>query len=112
MIDEALEVAGKGSGLTLLPSFYLLKGELLLALKSHAEADLWLELAFNCAGELDAKMPQLQAAIALVRSRPDAAGRKPALRRLREVYSTFSEGFAVPDLMEANELLAARAVAR
>jgi hypothetical protein len=39
MIDEALEIAGRGSGTTMLPEFQLLKGDLLLALPEGDSLD-------------------------------------------------------------------------
>src|SRR5439155_3613368 len=108
LIEEAIEVAGVGSELTLLPAFYLLKGELLLALTepNGSGADSWLLRAFDGAQELDARMLQLQAATVLCRSRRDPLDREAAMRRLSAVYSTFTEGFAAPDLVEARNLLA------
>jgi predicted ATPase len=70
LIEEALEVADQGSGLTLLPEFYSLKGDLLLRLPeaNNLDAEAWIQRAFEAAGELDAKMMQLRAAIGLCRS--------------------------------------------
>jgi hypothetical protein len=105
LIEEALEIADQGSGLTLLPEFYSLKGHLLLALReaNSLEAEPWFQRAFDAAGELDAKMMQLRAAIGLCR-----VERKPAQHGsdlLSAVYATFTEGFTTPDLIDAAHLL-------
>jgi hypothetical protein len=62
LIDEALEIAGRASGETLLPEFCLLKGDLLLALAqtNNADAEPWFQRAHDIAGGLDARMPQLK----------------------------------------------------
>ena len=105
LIEEALEIADRGSGLTLLPEFYSLKGHLLLALReaNSLDAEPWFQQAFDAAGELDAKMMQLRAAIGLCR-----VERKPAQHGsdlLSAVYATFTEGFTTPDLIAAAQLL-------
>ncbi len=105
LIEEALEIADRGSGLTLLPEFYSLKGHLLLALReaNSLDAEPWFQQAFDAAGELDAKMMQLRAAIGLCR-----VERKPAQHGsdlLSAVYATFTEGFTTPDLIDAAHLL-------
>ncbi|HET6752362.1 MAG TPA: adenylate/guanylate cyclase domain-containing protein [Jiangellaceae bacterium] len=108
LIDEALEIAGRGSGMTLLPEFYLLKGDLLLLLPhpNRTDAEHWFQRAFDAAQGLDARMPQLRAAVRLCRLRPDHDGTEKAGRTLRDVYGTFTEGFTTADLVEATELVA------
>ena len=106
MVDEALEISGRGSGTTLLPEFQLLKGDLLLALGQGdgADPEPWFQRAFDLAQRLDARMSQLRAAVRLCRLR---SGRDPgtAAARLRAVHDTFTEGFATADLTEARALL-------
>jgi len=84
MIDEALEIAGRGSGTTMLPEFQLLKGDLLLAVpgRDGADPEPWFQQAFTIAQRLGARMSQLRA-----------------------VYDTFAEGFTTADLTEARVLL-------
>src|SRR6266508_1031240 len=107
VIDEALKIAGRGSGMTLLPEFHLLKGDLLLALPhvNRADAELWFQRAFDVAQGLDARMPQLRAAVRLCRLRRVRANGDQGGRVLRAVYDTFTEGFTTADLAEANALL-------
>jgi tetratricopeptide (TPR) repeat protein len=107
LIDEALEIAGRGAGMTLLPEFHLLKGDLLLALPNanRADPEHWFRRAFDVAQNLDARMPQLRAAVRLCRLRPDPANQDQDARMLRAVYHTFTEGFTTADLTEATALL-------
>jgi predicted ATPase/class 3 adenylate cyclase len=106
MVDEALEIAGRGSGTTTLPEFQLLKGDLLLALGHGADAESWFQRAFDIAQRLDARMSQLRAAVRLCRLRSDRDG-GTAGTQLRAVYDTFTEGFTTADLVEARALLEA-----
>jgi predicted ATPase/class 3 adenylate cyclase len=105
IIDEAIEIAG--SELTLLPEFYLLKGELLLAGAgvSDSAAEWWLQRGFDMASALDARMLQLRAAIRLSRLWRDQGKAGEVGRPLRTVYETFTEGFETADLREASDLL-------
>jgi predicted ATPase/class 3 adenylate cyclase len=106
-IDEAIEIAGEGDGLTLAPEFYLLKGTLLLALPEADGdgAEEWFQRAFDVAREVDARMPQLRAAIALCRSQREHGEMQPGSEPLSGIHATFTEGFTTPDLMEARDLL-------
>ena len=107
LIDEALEIADQGPGLTLLPEFYSLKGDLLLALReaNSLEAEPWFQRAFDGAGELDAKMMQLRAAIGLCRSQREGGQAQHGRDLLSAVYATLTEGFTAPDLIAAANLL-------
>jgi predicted ATPase/class 3 adenylate cyclase len=98
-IDDAIEVAGQEG--TLRPIFFVVKGELLLDIGDPGGAEAWFQRAFDVAAELEARMPQLRAAIGLCRLHEEH-GREP----LSATYATFTEGFETPDLVEAQELLA------
>jgi tetratricopeptide (TPR) repeat protein len=104
MVDEALEIAGRGSGTTMVPEFQLLKGDLLLALGHDADPEPWFQQVFDIAQRLDARMSQLRAAVRLCRLRSDRDGGESAAQ-LHAVYSTFTEGFTTADLTEARALL-------
>jgi predicted ATPase/class 3 adenylate cyclase len=106
-IDEAIEIAGHGSGTTLLPEFYLLKGDLLLALSevNGADAEPWFKRALDIASDMDARMSELRAAVRLCRLWRDRGNVEDGGRALRTVYETFTEGFATVDLIEARVLL-------
>jgi len=105
MIDEAIEIAGPE--LTLLPEFYLLKGDLLLAVPgTHgSDAESWFRRAFDIAKRLDARMPQLRAAVRLCRLSHTQGKAEEGDRALQATYETFTEGHATADLSEARELL-------
>jgi predicted ATPase/class 3 adenylate cyclase len=107
LIDEAIEIADTGSGLTLLPEFYSLKGDLLLLFPeaSGREADPWFQRAFDAARRLDARMMQLRAAIGLCRSQRRQGDAQHGRDLLSPVYSAFTEGFMAPDLIDAANLL-------
>jgi hypothetical protein len=105
LIDDAIEIAG--SELTLLPEFYLLKGDLLLGVPdaNGSAAESWFQRAFDVAQGLDARMPQLRAGIRLCRLRRDQGHAGEGSRMLRPIYETFTEGFTAIDLREASALL-------
>jgi predicted ATPase/class 3 adenylate cyclase len=107
MVEEALEIAGRGFGTTMVPEFQLLKGDLLLALGQGdgADAEPWFRRAFDIAQRLDARMSQLRAAVRLCRLGQDRDDRLSGAQRLRAVYNTFTEGFTTADLTEARALL-------
>jgi hypothetical protein len=106
LIEEAIGIAASTSGLTLVPEFYSLKGDLLLLVPQadYTGAEYSYQRAFEAAEEIDARMMQLRAAIGPCRSqreRDAQHGSEP----LRVVDATFTEGFTTPDLIEAKELL-------
>jgi predicted ATPase/class 3 adenylate cyclase len=106
-IEEAIEIADQGSGLTLLPELCSLKGQLLLLVTGAggSGAEPWFQRAFETAQGLDARMMQLRAAIGLCRARPEGDGARRARELLRVVYATFTEGFTTADLIDAANLL-------
>jgi hypothetical protein len=107
LIEEAIEIADQGSGLTLLPEFYSLKGDLLLLLPeaNGPEAEPWFQRAFDAAGKLDARMMQLRAAIGLCRSQRERHEQQHGKDLLSVAYATFTEGLTTPDLIDAANLL-------
>lgn len=111
-LDAAIEIMSPGTGTTMLPELHLLKGDLLAALaaddgSSRAHAEPWYRLAFDRAGELNARMTQLRAATRLGRLWQADGEPQAAARTLGPVYATFTEGFAMADLLEAQDLIAA-----
>jgi hypothetical protein len=69
-----------------------------------AAATASYEYAAALAGQFEARMPQLRAAVRLCRVATDT-DRSDRLEALRAVHATFTEGFSTPDLVEAAELL-------
>jgi hypothetical protein len=107
LIDEALEIAARDAGKTLLPEFHLLKGDLLSAgPEGRAAAEPCYRRAFEVARELDARMSQLRAATRLCRLASDQPDAEEGRRLLSAVHETFTEGSTTTDLIEAEELLA------
>ena len=111
-LDAAIDMMRVGPGTTVLPELYLLKGDLLAALSAddgsgRSGAERWYRLAFDRAGELNARMSRLRAATRLCRLWRDRAEADPDVDMLDIVYATFTEGFATADLLEARDLLAA-----
>jgi predicted ATPase/class 3 adenylate cyclase len=110
LINEALDTAGRGQQGVLLPELNLLKGDLGAALPEAERTDPEpsYRLAFNMAQRMDARMPQLRAAIRLCRISRDPDMADQSRRTLRAIYATFTEGFTTADLVEAATLLAER----
>jgi hypothetical protein len=107
LIDEAIEIAGHGSGMTLFPEFYLLKGDLVSGLPEAGGggAEPWFQQAFDVAHDSGARMPELRAAIRLCRLWREQGNAEQGARVLRPLYETFTEGSATADLTEARVLL-------
>jgi predicted ATPase len=89
---------------------YRLKGELLLAQagKGHEvqEAEACFRQALAVARRQQAKWLELRAATSLSRLWQHQGKRAAARHLLAEIYGWFTEGFATPDLREAQDLLA------
>ena len=116
-LDAAIEIMDTGRGTTMTPDLHILKGDLLAALaaddeRGRASAEPWYRLAFDRAGELDARMARLRAATRLGRLRLAEGDRGAAARTLGPVYDTFTEGFSTADLRDARDLLDAVAPGR
>jgi len=104
LIDEAIELGGSTNPTA--PLFHIVRGDLSLLGPEPdvAAATASYERAYAMSERLGAPMPRLRAAVRLSRIATDA-DRSDRLGALRAVYSTFTEGFAAPDLVEAAELL-------
>jgi tetratricopeptide (TPR) repeat protein len=81
------------------------KGELLLRRGHSSAAEELYRTALSIAGEQDAKLWELRAAVSLARLRCDQGRRAEACDLLAPVYGWFTEGFDTPDLKEAKALL-------
>jgi predicted ATPase/class 3 adenylate cyclase len=105
LIDEAIELAG--AGLTLVPEFYLVKGDLLLAAREVGSdaPEQWFQRAFDAAHGLGARMSELRAALRLCRLWFEEGKAEEGSRVLQPVYEGFTEGFGTADLREAGSLL-------
>jgi predicted ATPase/class 3 adenylate cyclase len=106
LLDESLEIISNGSGRALLPEFFRLKGELLLALslENATEAESWFQQALEVARMLRARMLELRAAISLSRLWRDQGKSEQGRRLVSQVYERLTEGFTTADMMEAKDL--------
>jgi adenylate cyclase len=124
LVDQRLAFLEKVSGHLFLPGFILLKGEILLAMALAApgdpenllpQAEACFLKALHFARQHGMKSWELKAAISLARfwkhiqPDPGAAEREEARRMLAEVVAAFSEGFDLPDLVQARQLMGAEA---
>jgi predicted ATPase/class 3 adenylate cyclase len=103
LVDEAVEMTGEQN--IQYPDFALIKGDLLLALADAAGAESRFRSAFDVAGSLGLRMPQLRAATRMTHLRLAARKRPDRTDVLRDVYNTFTEGFDTRDLVEARAVL-------
>ncbi len=81
-----------------------LEGELLTAERPEA-AEACFRQAIALAGESEARMWQLRAAVSLARLWRDRGRARCARDLLAPIYRGFAEGFEMPDLVEARSLL-------
>jgi tetratricopeptide (TPR) repeat protein len=105
LIEEAIEIVGTGDPF-LVPEFYIVKGDVLLALSGESgAAEPWFRDAHDVAVRVDARMPRLRAAIRLCQTRREEVGLAEARRLLAAAYDTFTEGHSTADLVDARALL-------
>jgi predicted ATPase len=106
---EGLEIAEKNDDLSHLAELHRLSGELLLAERSDqsAAAEDCFHRAIETALQQGSKGWQLRATTSLARLWQQQGRRDEAHAALAAVYNSFTEGFALPDLVEAKELLCA-----
>jgi len=107
MVNEAIEIAAAGTGRTLASEFFVLQGELLLALSpaNVAEAESCYQQAVSNAQEVHASMLELRAAMRLSRLWHEQGNTERARKLLSDAYTKITEGFTTADLQEAKALL-------
>ena len=108
LVNEALQIGlSFGPGKSFAPEVLGLKGELLLALDPNnaAEAEPLFQLAVNFAQEVNAPMLELRAALKLSRLWQAQGKTEQARELLSAAYAKMTEGFTLPDLMQAQALL-------
>ena len=107
LVDQIPDNLNSGSGKMLLPEFFRLKGDLLLAHnpKDAGEAELWYQRALEIAQELQATMMELRVALSLSRLWREQGKDEQGNQLLRGILEKFTEGFRTADLIEANEYL-------
>ena len=106
-MNQIPENLDSGSGKMLLPEFFRLTGDLLLAQnpKNAVEAELWFQQALEIARELQATMMELRVALSLCRFWQEQGKEEQGHRLLSSVFEKFTEGFKSADLTEAKKLL-------
>jgi tetratricopeptide (TPR) repeat protein len=107
LLDEAIQIASEGAGSTMTAEFLRLKGDLLLSISQDnaAEAEAWLRQAVNAAQGARAPMLELRAVLSLSRLWHSQGKTEAARSLLGAAYAKMTEGFALPDLMQAQALL-------
>ena len=109
--DEGLAVAEKNDDRCHEAELHRLKGELLLAESPDQipAAEACFRRAIETARRQGSKGWELRATMSLARLWQRVGRRDDARAALAAVYSTYREGFATPDLVEAGALLEALA---
>ncbi len=107
-MNEAVQVASASPSKTLASEFFILQGELLLALSpdNASEAESWFQQAVGNAREVHAPMLELRAALRLSRLWHERGDNERARKVLDEAYAKITEGFTTADLKEAGAFLA------
>jgi serine/threonine protein kinase/predicted ATPase len=106
-LDEGVAVAEKNDDRCHEAELYRLKGELLLAESADqvGAAEDYFRKAIDVARGQQSRAWVLRATTSLARLWQRQGRRAEAREALRAVYGTYSEGFALPDLVEAAALL-------
>jgi tetratricopeptide (TPR) repeat protein len=104
LLDEALAFAEAGGEKQSLAAIHRIRGEVLFRDGRREESGHAFAVAVETARRQEARMEELRAAMAAVRHATQS-GRADACAALMEVYSSFHEGLALPDLQAARELL-------
>lgn len=107
LLDEAIRMPSVGYGGVLLADIYRLKGDLLLAISpdNPSEAEAWYQRSLEAAQEGGASMLELRAAVSLAKLWQNQGKGERGKQLLSKAYAKFTEGFSIPDLIEARELL-------
>jgi hypothetical protein len=107
LIDEALSLAATDD--TVAPLMFILRGDLCLLdpNRDPAAATQAYESAFAGAGRVNARLPQLRAALKLARVAADSELAE-RIEVVRQLHATFTEGFETSDLIDAAEAIVER----
>jgi TOMM system kinase/cyclase fusion protein len=107
LLDEALAVVRKTAEGYFEAEIHRLKGELLLqqVAGGWGQAETCFCKALNVARRQEAKSLELRAAMSLSRLWQHQGKREDARQLLAGIYGWFTEGFDIPDLLEAKALL-------
>ena len=109
LLNEAIQAAETTNERFFEAELHRLRGETLLTLGKKAEAEIALNRALAIAAQQQARWWELRAATSLAKHWQSERQFADAHAILQPVYGWFSEGFGMPDLDNAKELLDALA---
>ena len=106
-VAEGLSFAKRTGERLLLPELQRQKGELLLRSNPSDtdRAEAFLRSALKTARRQEAKLLELRSAVSLARLWVERGQLRQAQDLLHPIYDPFTEGFEMPDLIEAKQLL-------
>jgi predicted ATPase len=105
LINEALQLGAQVKGKVFAPELMGAVAELLVALNNSAEAEQLLQAALQISQELQTTMLELRAAMKLSRLWQQQGKTEQARNVLQNAYAKMTEGFEMPDLVQAQALL-------
>jgi predicted ATPase len=105
LLDDALQVVERTGERWVAAELNRHKGQLVLGQGDPDAAEQLYRKALSIAGEQEAKLWELRAAVSLARLCRDQGRHAEARDLLAPVYGWFTEGFKTPDLQEAKALL-------
>jgi class 3 adenylate cyclase/tetratricopeptide (TPR) repeat protein len=105
LLGEAIQTAEVTNERFFEAELYRLRGKILLTLHEHGEAEAEIRRALTVARQQQARWWELRAATTLAQHLWDREKYLEAYSLLNPVYSSFVEGFDIPDLKHAKALL-------
>lgn len=104
-VGEAIQLGTKSSGKAFAPEFLGIAGELYAAVGNFTLAHELLQQAIQIAQEVQTPMFELRAAMKLSRVWQQQSNIENARAVLQSAYAKLTEGFEMPDLIQARALL-------
>lgn len=105
-IDDGIKTAHEAFNMETMPALYRLRARTLLALQRPVEALRDVEDALSMAQSQSAQTEELRSAIMLVGMHRDSDQREASRDLLAATYGKFEKGVRIPDLKQAERLLA------
>ncbi len=107
LLDRALQTVAETEERCYEAELHRLKGEALIKLGSTRDGELEFEQALSVARGQEAKLWELRAATSLAQFLSKRGKQTEARNMLRPVCAWFTEGFDIPDLIDARQVLSA-----
>ncbi len=104
-IDEAIQTSAINGNVFFLAESHRLRGEILLACNRRQEAEAAFNQSLEIARSQDAKSWELRTTMSLCRLWQSQNRTTEARSALAKIYGWFTEGFDLPDQVEAKQLL-------